>query len=398
MKQKKRVRKKKTVPRPLSKDREALVTALLNQVDSAPPQEIVNRIQDPLLATAFVDRLPLPDETALPFLKSISDVFKEKDVKKAVKRALFRLKGKGVRADGFADNHASESVYKPIKKDEPRCYVGPIDALGNRAVIIHFFESGKGIDVAMGMASDKNGIQQFVFDQMSRKRARELKADLQGMAGPLVEVPLSHGAMVLEDAFEIENNLGAEARADYLRARPLLLGKASLEDYSVNFGDTGVSHGEITSTDLRRLFENDLMASWLVPPVSLRPFMMEMQKVHESPIILSQTQKLNRIEEIKEKCVNTLFHGEERERFRKRLLEMAFFFLRSGNREYSRLCLEAAASIREKTSQFSRQPVLDFFVERSMQHYLALGSEASAKGPPAEDSETAGTPSPIILS
>ena len=397
MKQKKKERRKKESLHHLSKDQELLVASLLGRVENAPPQELITEIHDPSCAKAFVDGLPLRHERAVLFLEMINDTFDDKDVKKAVKRALFRLKSKGISTDAFSSGEVAERVYKPIKKEEPRCYLGPIDAMGNRAVIFHFFESGKGVDVGMGMASDQEGIQQFVFDQMSRKSARELKAELEEMAGPFIEVPLSHGAMVLEDAFKLENATRTDERAEYLRLRPWLLQHTSVKDYSVNFDPITISDREITGTDLEKLFEHELMVSWLAPFDVLKPFMIEMENVHQSPIILSDQQKLQRIEEIKEKCVHSLFDAAGRKRFKKRLLEMAFFFLTSGELDYARLSLYAEANIQGKASQFREQPVLSFFVDRSIAIYFELGNETAAEETEMEDFEMTETPSGIIF-
>lgn len=397
MKQKKKERRKKTSLHPLSKEQEALLSSLLGQVEKTSPQELLTEIRDPPCARVFVDRLPLRDERVVPLLQAINDAFNDKDVIKAVKRALFRLKSKGIGTDDFSSEDGAEKVYKPKKREQPRCYLGPIDAMGNRAVVIHFFESGKGVDVGMGMASDQEGIQQFVFDQMSRKSARELKAELEGMAGPFIEAPLSHGAMVLEDAFKLENTTRTDERAEYLRLRPWLLQNTSVKDYSVNFDDIAISDREITETELEKLFEHELMVSWFAPFDVLRPFMIEMEGVHQSPIIMSDPQKLHRMEEIREKCINTLFDAAGRKRFKKRLLEMAFFFLASDERDYAQLSLYAAANIQEKASQFSQQPVLGFFVDRSIAFYFELGNETATEETEIEDFEMPETPSGIIL-
>ena len=397
MKQKKKERRKKESLHHLSKDQELLVASLLGRVENTPPQALITEICDPSCAKAFVDGLPLRDEKVILFLQAINDTFNDKDVRKAVKRALFRLKSKGIRTDAFSSGEAADRIFKPIKKEEPRCYLGPIDAMGNRAVIIHFFESGKGVGVGMGMASDQEGIQQFVFDQMSRKSARELKAELEEMAGPFIEVPLSHGAMVLEDAFKVENATHTGERAEYLRLRPWLLQHTSVKDYAVNFEHITISDREITEADLEKLFDHELMASWLAPFDVLRPFMVEMEGVHQSPIIMSDPQKLQRIEEIKEKCIRSLFDVAGRKRFKKRLREMAFFFLTSDQLDYARLSLEAATNIQDKTSHFREQPVLGFFVDRSIAFYFELGKERATEGPEIEDLQIPETPSGIIL-
>ncbi len=381
----------------MSQAQEDRLSSLLARFHHMSPEEAASEIEDAPAAEAFVERLPLKDETVVPLLQIIHDTYQHKPVKKAVKRALFRLQSKGISVAGFREESDSKSVLRPIKREEPRCYLGPIDLLGNRAVIIHSFESGKGVDAGMGMASDQEGIGQFVFDQMSRKTARELMTELEEMAGPFVEVPLSHGAMVLENAFKIENPNAADARADYLKLRPWLLRNTSARDHSVDFNGVTVPDREITEPELEKLFDNDLMASWLAPFDVLKPFMMEMQSVDESPIILSDSQKLNRMAEIKENCLNKLFDAAGRRRFKNRLREMAFFFLKSGAPDDARLALLAAADIQEETSPFSEQLVLPFFVDRSIAFYFELGNENDAEAREFEDADVSETPSGIIL-
>ncbi len=397
MRQKKKgLKKKKSLPS-LSKDQESLVSSLLNQAAEIDPEEIVAGIGDPLTAKVFVDRLPMEDETAVSLLQAIDASFTERHVKKAVKRALFRLKSKGISTEGFSTDSTPEVIFKPKQTEAPRCHVGPIDTLGSRAVIIHFHESGRGVDVGMGMVSDEAGIQEFVFDQMTRKRARELKTELARMAGPLVEVPLSHGAMILEDAFQIEDPLKTESRADYLRLRPWLLENTSIEAYTADFGAMDTDR-KATDEDLQRLFEHRLMKSWVAPYDLLKPFMEEIYGIYESPIILTESQKLDRVREIREKCVNDLFEGSKKKRFKKRLFEMAFFFLKSDQKEYAQLSYDAALGIEEGESRFTQQPVLDFFVERSIQFYGALGSETAGESPEeAGPSTSSKTPSGILL-
>jgi hypothetical protein len=397
MRQKKKGRKKKKSLPSLSKEQETLVLSLLNRVAETDPKEIVAGIPDPLSAEFFVDRLPMEDETAVSLLQAIDASFTDRHVKKAVKKALFRLKSKGISTEGFSTDSTSEIIFKPKQTEAPRCHVGPIDTLGSRAVIIHFHESPKGVDVGMGMVSDEAGIQEFVFDQMARKQARGLKTELARMAGPLVEVPLSHGAMILEDAFQIEDPLKAESRADYLRLRPWLLENTSMEAYTADFGTLDTER-KGTDADLQRLFDHRLMKSWVAPFEFLKPFMEEIYGIYESPIILSESQKLDRVREIREKCVNALFEGSKKKRFKKRLFEMAFFFLKSDQKEYAQLSYDAALTIDEGESRFTQQPVLDFFVERSIQFYGAMGNETAGENPEeAGPSTSSETPSGILL-
>jgi len=397
MKHKKNERKKKVSTPSLSKDQEALVTSLLNEFTKAAPKGIVAQIPSPACAKTFIDRLPLNGQTSIPLLRAINEAFDDKQVKKAIKRGLFRLKSKGISTEGFSTEDAPAKIFKPGQNEEPACCLGPIDTVGSRAVIVHFHQSGQGIDVGMGMVSDEQGIQEFLFDQMSRKRACELKLELARMAGPLVEVSLSHAAMILEDAFQRANTPNPEPRSNYLRLRPWLLENAPALEHSAIFHSLPVSNKEHSRTDLQWLFEHHLLKSWLLPFDPLKPFMVEIHGVHHTPLILSETQKLNRVLEIKEKCIRSLFPASKREQFKKRLKEMAFFFSKSGQKEYAEICHGAASGIYEEESRFTQQPVLEFFIERSIEHYAAMGEQQSKENQAPANPSISESPPGILL-
>ena len=88
----------KRKPRPtasLSPDELALVSSLLDRMDSAEPSRFIETVPSPKIAQALIERLPAHCKETIPALLELERAFSEKAVRKAVKRALFRFRKAG---------------------------------------------------------------------------------------------------------------------------------------------------------------------------------------------------------------------------------------------------------------------------------------------------------------
>ncbi|RLC27408.1 MAG: hypothetical protein DRH37_10810, partial [Deltaproteobacteria bacterium] len=96
---------------------------------------------------------------------------------------------------------------------------------------------------------------------------------------------------------------------------------------------------------------------------------------------------------IREKCMKELFPLPERLLFRHMLEEMAFFFFKTGEEDYARLCLNAAAPLDRENENLLRYPVIAFFVELNISEYMKM-----IQGARTEDAQqTEETPSGLII-
>ena len=109
-------------------------------------------------------------------------------------------------------------------------------------------------------------------------------------------------------------------------------------------------------SDLDKLFSHELMESWYVTD---KDVLEEIKKIEESPIVLSEHQKQERIREVKDKYRSKIFSEEV---FRKRFEEMAYYFFVLGEKEMGILCLKAALSFRKKSSSYKL--ITDYMLDR----------------------------------
>jgi hypothetical protein len=121
------------------------------------------------------------------------------------------------------------------------------------------------------------------------------------------------------------------------------------------------------------------MESWLIAFEDLKPFMEDILKVEGSPIVLSDAQKADRVRQIKDKSIEELFPGPRRALLKHNLEEMAYFFFKLDQDEYSRMALTAARNLDEEDTILRKNMVVEFLLERSMQYYMDLAGKESAE-------------------
>ena len=391
MKRRKKSKKKILARHSLTAPEETLLNTLLKDFRDVEPSEIVGRIPDSHFAEILIERLPLAEGPSVSLLLALSERFKEKPVHKAIKRAAFKLKKVGIPVDEFyPEKESSGNILKPPPKEKPIAYTGPVlDMVGSRAVLILLDRDMKGQNMGTGVVSDEKGIQEFFYGTFSKKRIREIKDSLSLETGPLVETSLSHAATILEKAYHKHIKLHSDAPADYLELRPRLLEDISLLDRPVIHDflpEVSVSDAILTDSQLKNLFQHKLMESWFIEFEPLRPFLEDILNLDDSPIVLTEAQKSDRARQIKERGMEKLFDDEKRGLLKHRFEEMAYFFFKLGEEDSSHVCLVAARIMNEGDSILKMNPVIEFFLERSLDFYFNVMKEAADEEDLKQDS------------
>ena len=370
MGKRKKQKKKKPHDSPvLTLEEENLLSSFLEDRKNIDLSIIKDQIQSPQLAQALVEKLPVDDPETLNQVLAIRETFSQKNVQRAVKKTIFRLKQKGISVPGPDSLKKTPILSKNPESAEPSAYLGAIDGLGNRAVFIALPQIPMGVDVGMGVINDEEGIIHFVFGSNSKKRMREVKNMFFESIGHMVETSLPHAATILERAYTLNEGGIGESSSGYLQLRPWILENVSLLERSVIYDFIpleSVSREILTPFQIDQLLGHELMKSWIIDPNNLKPLMDEIQKAEESPIFISEEQKANRINEVKENGIAKLYPDSKRLLLKNRLEEVAHVFFKSEEEANARLCLTAALSLDEKDSFLGVNPFLKTMVERSL--------------------------------
>ncbi|PKN65078.1 MAG: hypothetical protein CVU57_11730 [Deltaproteobacteria bacterium HGW-Deltaproteobacteria-15] len=362
----------------LSPDDEARVNSLLEDISRLEPSAVSDRLGSPRLAAVFVERIPLENPGAINFMVAIQESFPQKEVQKAVRKGLFRLKQRGVDVPERRKDDRPAFVAVRQEGSQSNAYVSPPDGLGNRAVFIQTSRIPAGVDLAMGVVSDEKGMQEFVFGRYSKRKAREMRDFFFQSVGDLLETSLEHAATLLESAYHKSKTGPNRATSDYLRLRPWLLEKASLLKAPIVYElipINSLADPAITDSQIDKLLGHKWMETWIVHPDEIKPLIQEILSVQQSPILVSAEQKGSRIQDLKEGFVSKIYTDEKRALTRARLEEIAYLFYKAGEEDYAVLALKAALSVREKDSTFKSSDFLRHLVEHSLSYYLGRMEE-----------------------
>jgi len=360
-------------PSVLTPEEHNLLDGLLTDLSQLDPALLAGRIPGPHVAEAFAEKLPADDPATPGILLGLRSLFHEKPVQKAIRKAAFRLRQKGIVLPEQEDTAAP--VLKPgkVAESDPVAYLGPIDGTGSRPVFIYAPQGTGGAGVAVGVANDELGVLEFSFTRHSKKRMKEIKELFFSKLPNMVETTLSHAADVLERAYQAKGPGVSDPARAYLQFRPWLLDHCSrLQRPAVHdfLSPDAVSSGPLTEGQVQRLFEHGLMASWMIDLKSLRPLIEEIKMAEESRIFISEGQRLEHIQRIKHDALSKLFSEDRRQGLQYRLEEMAYVFLKSGEEGLARACSDIGFSLLQKDSLVSINPFLKTLVERSLAYHL----------------------------
>jgi hypothetical protein len=394
----KRKKPKKKKPHPsslLPQEQQTQLTTLLENFETLTRDNVNERIASPELAQRFVESLPAKDSEVIPVLLALREAFPQKNVQKAIRKIVFKLKQKGITHPDFEPEKGPSFLAKSSEVADPSAFLGPIDGSGSRGVLLMIPQISTGVDVGMGAVSDELGFIQFFVGRYSKKQLKEIEKIFFSSFDNAIETPISHAATLLEKAYgKSEGGLNESSRG-YLQLRPWILENVSLLEQSAIYGlipFDGISKGSLTSSQIEKLLAHELMNTWIIDPDKIKPLLEDIQKVKESRILVSDSQKTEHITEAKTKATREIFSEDKRLLMKCRLEEMAYFFSKLGQEEMARLSLTAAQSLDEKDSPLLVNPFLEAIMERS----LAFHMQAAEKAPGSGD--TAGeTSSEIII-
>jgi len=369
---KKKKKATQNIPNLTTEEKEQLQSYLtdLSQLDL---NHINQQFPGPHFAQAFIEGLPTDDPQYLDYILATGRSFDQKNVQKSVKKSLYKFKSRGIPIPDYDTGDESPILQMNMKESDPIASLSAIAGDGTRAVIIVLPKMPLGMDLGLGIINDEEGIMEFFSGRFGKKRTNEIKNSFAQSFEPLIDVSLDHAATVLENAYHRKEAAINEAVQHYLQIRPQLMEKITRLEKSPVFdyitAET-LSLDSLTDSQVEKLLNHELMESWIIDPEALKPVIEEIVKTEESRILVTENQKSERIEEIKEKALITIFNDDKKANIKNRLEEMAFIFYKLDSEDYARLSLTAALSLEDQDSLFYSSPFLKAYLERSLDYYL----------------------------
>lgn len=326
----------------------------------------------------------IADSTVLELLTSLEKTAADKEVKKEVRRSLFKLAQKGISAP--PSENASASLQRPILRLTPEIesYLSSVDGAGGRLVWLARPQAGSGMQLLQGMVSDREGLLQFGGALIRRKEIRRMAQDVKKNHGiAMISIPWEYGDRILYEGFEKAKALGrsgmeefSSLRAAFNPARP----KPFAHPMYSRLNTEGIRAGAWRELS-RRLLDEPEFRLWILDEDWVRPYLQQLEEAQESRLVLNQLQKEERYSGIVRDAVREIFSGERGQLFQRRMEDMALYLLETRREEQAKLALAVALQLTGGDLGVLDISFLTGWVQKSLAFYL---SQAKAKA--AEES------------
>jgi hypothetical protein len=326
----------------------------------------------------------IPHVKVAVLLQRMLQVSDKKKVQKIIKRALYRLRNRGIAIEDVRPKR-EESILRPLQAEPPKGFGGGFDFMGQRFLLLVIPHTGRGWRVMQGVTSDTKGLVEFSGEEMTRKGFKAFFEEIQGKSSfPLVEMEPSYVGFLFAQAYQLTLEKEGTVPQDFLSSKSEVEGIK--KEYEKPLIYLYLQPEELTGDErvLRRggdLLKADLFQSWRIEEDQIRPYADEVWEAEESKIVLNQAQKEVRFQGIYQKALSELFSGEKRNLYKRRLEEMAYLLFKLGKEEEARVSLAAALDLEKPLNLIQPNPFLFQLVIKSIFTLLAEAYEKKVKEP-----------------
>jgi hypothetical protein len=304
---------------------------------------------------------------ALPALSGLAEGATDRAVRRAAKRALYRLSQRGV-----APAPAARPV-PVVQRRAPRAvraWLSGIDGSGSRAAWILFEGPYGGGALCSLILNDVIGIAEVAGGDITKRRLEaELAALRAAQKLPWVEAEPARAVGLVAEAIELHRERGTQPPVAFGRWQPFFAeAVSSLAPHPEPVADSALA---ARSAELLALPE---MAGWFLDPETVQSDALEVQEARESRLVVSDQIKAERQEAILTRVVEREFTPEARRRWARRLADMAWIFGATDRPDQLALASAAAAAFAEPEADPLRLPLARALAQRA----LEVASEVAA--------------------
>jgi hypothetical protein len=323
------------------------------QSQKRPAEEILKNTsehlkQEPCLTIHVIEALAkIPSTETAQLLMEMMAEAEEKQIIKAIKRTLYKLKQKGVTWE--ENSPKEEPVLKPPKPAEPLGYLGSIDATGSRIIIIGKPQPQRGLLLVFSIVNDLEGIQEFSLKAFSKKGFNEfIKDSLSSSEFPIVTAPGAYCIHLLREAATLTKRLSKPLPQGYHDAEREL--STITRDYTEPLiyqyiQEDAVKDSPQLLKDSINLHKIMPFSTWHIPASKVQQYATQITETQQSKLVLRPDQKEARLNTIYRDALEELFPEEKRLLWKQRLEEVAYILLKTGKEQEAQTSLCAAIDL-----------------------------------------------------
>lgn len=307
---------------------------------------------------------------SVEMLRNLESKAADKVVRKEAKRSLYRLEQQGVEVE----RPALEPRKLTLPAAEVDGYMSPIDGRGDQLIWLTKGRAG-GLLHLFAVVNDPEGLKDLNLAEISRKGLRSLRETLiEKHEIRLIEVDWRYCDFLIDRAFQWSSARG-HTGGDYPGVRtqlttdpvtpmePLIL--RHLDRDTVRADDKLVEQSA-------SLLDEAEFRTWFFDREALAPYLEQLSEVRDSPIVLNDAQKGERLNAITERAVREIFGGDLRDSWCRRLEEMAYYFHATRRVEQAKMALAAGLALAASDSGGKDVPLFDQLCRTSLLVYWQI--------------------------
>jgi hypothetical protein len=346
------------------KVRNILTEVAVAQAQEVKPEEILHRISfylndEPALTIPIIDALAgVASSQTAQLLEEMMAILQDKRAIKAIKRALYRFRQKGVQWEQKTSRE--RPILRPPQPGAPQGYVGTMDSTGSRVIVIARPRSHGGTRAYFSIVSDQEGFQRLEVTDLTTKGLREfVDGSLSSEEFPVVEAPGGYCVHLLHEAAELSQRLD----------KPLPLGYGDAERGLRDITWDGpvpliyqYIQEEAVKDKARLLKESGALhkiapfLSWFLHPDDVRQYAEAINEAEKSHIVLTPQQKDARLNSLYREALQRLFPEEKRLLWKRRLEETAYILWKKGQEKEASMAVSAAVDLQTPFNPIEPNP------------------------------------------
>ena len=290
------------------------------------------------------------DRAALDALDEIDRKTTDKDYKKEIKRALFKLAQRGLKLARESAGH--QAAPAPLFSHEPdtEAYMSAVDGGGGRLIWLAKAQPGHGLQVIQAMLHDRDGLLRIGGAHLRRKEMRNMFHQLQQQHSiSMVAIPWEFADWAIYEAYEKAKARGQDGLEKFHELRSIIGAEKPKEQIHPIYQKIDAAEAREGSwrEQSRRLLDEPEVRYWVVTDDWIQQFLTQIQEAQTSRLVLNPLQKEERMNAIVREAVKMLCSGENGRAFKRRMEDMALYFAETRRAEVAKLSLAVALQVGE---------------------------------------------------
>jgi hypothetical protein len=307
----------------------------------------------------------------------------DKELRREIRRSRFRLEQRGL----SAGRPASAAPAGILSREKDRGFLSPVDGRGDQ-VIWYVREEGSGdYFVLSGVVNDRRGLVEVDAGRVARPALRELLEEThRRFALRLLPADPAWCDLVLHEGYlgraERRNPRVGRFPSYRMEITHQVPEKIPCPVHEVL--DPEVIRDEkslLESSD--RLLEERELSGWRLDSDYLVEYSAPLQDLADSPLVLNRIQKQERLDQLMRGAAASIFGGDARKSYARRLEAAAYYFLLDDRREPARRALAVSRVLEAGSEDAATLPFVAALVRGS---FTALREAQEARA--AEEKRT----------